>query len=86
MLDEDPLVSIEKWVDLHSDCILYYQRQEVLRCTAPGCRNPATQGPVGGTVHSTNTSMIHQTATVLYMVFVSYKRIMGNNTLSTALF
>ena len=84
MLDDDPLVSIEKWVDLHSDCVLYYQRQEVLLCTAPGCRNAATQGPVGGTVHYTNTHMIHQTATVLYIVFLSSKRMMGNTTSFTA--
>eukprot|EP00854_Cymbomonas_tetramitiformis_P003443 gene3443-4326_t len=38
MLDDDPLVSIEKWVDLNSDCVLYYQRQELSELV----KNPQT--------------------------------------------
>ncbi len=49
MYDEDPLLSIEMWVELHQDCVLYYQPQELYECLFPGCERPASQGPVGGT-------------------------------------
>jgi len=48
MLDEDPLISLDLWVDAHQACVLYYQRQELILCHADGCEHPASQGPVGG--------------------------------------